>query len=124
MLFGNALAKEPPGSPVMTAGCAPAARDCSTHSPKGTTGPTALYVPVVPACAESSSQAARSRTSMTCVGRPGEAGTSIGVPVRLRGRLADTVGHRKMVTLGVIVFAGASALCGLDPRAARPRRGS
>jgi EmrB/QacA subfamily drug resistance transporter len=31
------------------------------------------------------------------------------------GRLADTVGHRKMVTLGVIVFAGASALCGLTP---------
>jgi EmrB/QacA subfamily drug resistance transporter len=33
----------------------------------------------------------------------------------LGGRLADTVGHRKMVTLGVIVFAGASALCGLTP---------
>jgi len=32
------------------------------------------------------------------------------------GRLADTVGHRKMVTLGVIVFASASALCGLTPR--------
>ncbi len=31
------------------------------------------------------------------------------------GRLADTVGHRKMVILGVIVFAGASALCGLTP---------
>ena len=31
------------------------------------------------------------------------------------GRLADTVGHRTMVTLGVIVFAGASALCGLTP---------
>ena len=31
------------------------------------------------------------------------------------GRLADTVGHRKMVTLGVIVFAGASALCGATP---------
>jgi EmrB/QacA subfamily drug resistance transporter len=31
------------------------------------------------------------------------------------GRLADTVGHRKMVTLGVIIFAGASALCGLTP---------
>jgi EmrB/QacA subfamily drug resistance transporter len=33
----------------------------------------------------------------------------------LGGRLADTVGHRKMVTLGVIVFAGASTLCGLTP---------
>ncbi|HTA15973.1 MAG TPA: MFS transporter [Solirubrobacteraceae bacterium] len=32
------------------------------------------------------------------------------------GRLADTVGHRKMVTLGVIVFAGASAMCGLTPK--------
>jgi len=31
------------------------------------------------------------------------------------GRLADTVGHRKMVVLGVIVFAGASTLCGLTP---------
>ncbi|HEY7948959.1 MAG TPA: MFS transporter, partial [Acidimicrobiales bacterium] len=32
------------------------------------------------------------------------------------GRLADTVGHRKMVTVGVIVFAGASAMCGLTPK--------
>src|SRR3984957_6779805 len=32
------------------------------------------------------------------------------------GRLADTLGHRKMVTLGVIVFAAASALCGLTPK--------
>jgi len=32
------------------------------------------------------------------------------------GRLADTVGHRRMVTLGVLVFAGASALCGLTPK--------
>jgi MFS family permease len=32
------------------------------------------------------------------------------------GRLADTVGHRKMVILGVIVFAGASAMCGLTPK--------
>ncbi len=32
------------------------------------------------------------------------------------GRLADTVGHRRMVVLGVIIFAGASALCGLTPR--------
>src|ERR1700691_2888180 len=31
------------------------------------------------------------------------------------GRLADTVGHRRMVTLGVIVFAAASAMCGLTP---------
>jgi EmrB/QacA subfamily drug resistance transporter len=32
------------------------------------------------------------------------------------GRLADTVGHRKMVTIGVVVFAGASAFCGLTPK--------
>jgi EmrB/QacA subfamily drug resistance transporter len=32
------------------------------------------------------------------------------------GRLADTVGHRRMVTLGVIIFAAASALCGLTPK--------
>jgi EmrB/QacA subfamily drug resistance transporter len=31
------------------------------------------------------------------------------------GRLADTLGHRRMVTIGVIVFAGASAMCGLTP---------
>ncbi len=31
------------------------------------------------------------------------------------GRLADTVGHRRMVTLGVIVFAASSAMCGLTP---------
>ena len=32
------------------------------------------------------------------------------------GRLADTLGHRKMVVLGVVVFAAASALCGLTPK--------
>jgi EmrB/QacA subfamily drug resistance transporter len=32
------------------------------------------------------------------------------------GRLADTVGHRKMVTLGVVLFAGASAMCGFTPK--------
>jgi EmrB/QacA subfamily drug resistance transporter len=32
------------------------------------------------------------------------------------GRLADTVGHRRMVTIGIVVFAGASALCGLTPK--------
>jgi len=31
------------------------------------------------------------------------------------GRLADVAGHRKMVVLGVIIFAGASALCGATP---------
>src|ERR1700755_1662606 len=32
------------------------------------------------------------------------------------GRLADIAGHRRMVVLGVIIFAGASALCGATPR--------
>jgi len=31
------------------------------------------------------------------------------------GRLADIAGHRRMVVLGVIIFAGSSALCGLTP---------
>ncbi|WP_241002368.1 MFS transporter [Streptomyces sp. CB01881] len=31
------------------------------------------------------------------------------------GRLADTVGHRRMVVLGVLIFAGASACCGFTP---------
>ena len=32
------------------------------------------------------------------------------------GRLADTHGHKRMVVLGVVIFAGASALCGLTPK--------
>jgi EmrB/QacA subfamily drug resistance transporter len=31
------------------------------------------------------------------------------------GRLADTAGHRRMVVIGVVVFATASALCGATP---------
>jgi EmrB/QacA subfamily drug resistance transporter len=31
------------------------------------------------------------------------------------GRLADTLGHRRMVTIGIIVFALASLFCGLTP---------
>jgi EmrB/QacA subfamily drug resistance transporter len=31
------------------------------------------------------------------------------------GRLADTLGHRKLVVIGVVVFAVASGLCGLTP---------
>jgi EmrB/QacA subfamily drug resistance transporter len=31
------------------------------------------------------------------------------------GRLADTLGHRRMVVLGVVIFAGASAMCGFTP---------
>jgi MFS family permease len=33
----------------------------------------------------------------------------------LGGRLADVGGHRRMVTVGVIGFAAASALCGATP---------
>ena len=32
------------------------------------------------------------------------------------GRLADTMGHRRVTVLGVIIFAVASTLCGLTPR--------
>ncbi len=32
------------------------------------------------------------------------------------GRLADTVGHRRMVTVGVVMFAAASGMCGLTPK--------
>jgi EmrB/QacA subfamily drug resistance transporter len=32
------------------------------------------------------------------------------------GRLADTLGHRRMVVVGVVVFAVSSALCGLTPK--------
>src|ERR1700722_15356741 len=32
------------------------------------------------------------------------------------GRLADTLGHRRMVVLGVVIFAAASALYGLTPK--------
>jgi EmrB/QacA subfamily drug resistance transporter len=32
------------------------------------------------------------------------------------GRLSDIVGHRKMVVLGVVVFAASSAMCGLTPK--------
>ncbi|MBV8463921.1 MAG: MFS transporter, partial [Acidimicrobiales bacterium] len=31
------------------------------------------------------------------------------------GRLADTLGHRRMTVIGVIIFATSSALCGLTP---------
>ncbi len=34
------------------------------------------------------------------------------------GRLADIAGHRRMVVIGVITFAGASALCGATPTGA------
>jgi MFS family permease len=33
----------------------------------------------------------------------------------LGGRLADIAGHRRMLVIGVVVFAGASTLCGLVP---------
>ncbi|HEX3899250.1 MAG TPA: MFS transporter [Mycobacteriales bacterium] len=32
------------------------------------------------------------------------------------GRLADTVGDRRMVVIGIVVFAAASAMCGLTPK--------
>ncbi len=33
----------------------------------------------------------------------------------LGGRIADTLGKRRIVTIGIIIFAGASALCGATP---------
>ncbi|CAG6398804.1 tRNA-splicing endonuclease subunit SEN54 [Actinacidiphila cocklensis] len=48
--------------------------------------------------------------------RPAQRG---GIRARARwrgGRLADTMGHRRLVVLGVVVFAGASLLCGLTPK--------
>ena len=32
------------------------------------------------------------------------------------GRLADTVGHRRIAVIGVVVFAAASTMCGLTPK--------
>ena len=32
------------------------------------------------------------------------------------GRLADTIGHTRMVVIGVVVFAAASAMCGFTPK--------
>src|SRR5215467_537375 len=32
------------------------------------------------------------------------------------GRLADTLGHRRIVTIGILIFAGASLFCGLTPK--------
>jgi EmrB/QacA subfamily drug resistance transporter len=32
------------------------------------------------------------------------------------GRLADTIGHTRLVVIGVVIFAGASAMCGLTPK--------
>jgi MFS family permease len=34
----------------------------------------------------------------------------------LGGRLADVLGHRRMVVIGIIGFAGFSALCGATPK--------
>ena len=40
---------------------------------------------------------------------------SLSAAFALGGRLADTVGSRRMVTIGVLTFATSSALCGLTP---------
>ena len=42
----------------------------------------------------------------------------------LGGRLADVIGPRRMVVLGIIGFAVSSALCGATPTARSPRPGS
>ena len=40
------------------------------------------------------------------------------------GRLADIAGHRRMVVIGVVIFATPSALCGRPRKATPPSRGS
>jgi MFS family permease len=40
------------------------------------------------------------------------------------GRLADMIGHRRMVIIGIVTFAAASTACGLTRPARRPRPGS
>ena len=82
---------------------------------------------------EKASRNARVRPGILAamIALPGLAGTAAALPgraagqrlstsarsaVRVRRRLADTLGHRKMATPGVIVFAGASAVCGLTPK--------
>jgi MFS family permease len=39
------------------------------------------------------------------------------------GRLADIAGHRRMVVIGLVVFATASGLCGATPTATSPSPG-
>ena len=41
----------------------------------------------------------------------------------LGGKLADVLGHRRMVVTGVVGFAVASALCGATPTGSPARRG-
>ncbi len=40
---------------------------------------------------------------------------ALATALMLGGRIADTFGKRRIVTIGIITFAGASALCGLTP---------
>src|SRR4051812_50105571 len=35
--------------------------------------------------------------------------------IALGGRLGDILGHKRIVAIGIILFAGASTLCGLTP---------
>ena len=39
------------------------------------------------------------------------------------GRLGDVLGRRRMVVIGVLVFALASACCGLTPKGRSPKPG-
>ena len=40
------------------------------------------------------------------------------------GRLADVLGSKRMVLIGIVGFAGSSALCGATPRGRSPKPGS
>ena len=41
---------------------------------------------------------------------------SLSAMFALGGRIADIAGHKRMVLLGIVIFAGASMLCGLTPK--------
>ena len=62
--------------------------------------------------------------------RPARSGSSTAYLLSLAalfafgGRLGDVLGRRRMVVVGVIGFATASAFCGLTPTDRSPRRGS
>jgi len=37
--------------------------------------------------------------------------------IALGGRLGDIIGHKRIVAIGIVLFAGASTVCGLPPDA-------
>ena len=72
------LSSHLPGASTTGPVCPATCLQSAIHSSNGRRGPTALYVPVVPASAQASNQPDRSLTSMTCVGASGVSGTNMG----------------------------------------------